>query len=68
MGPVKFIIMTVIPIGFITHVPLRLVKEFDPVTFLLLLAVTLVYTAFAFWLFMKGLKKYESGNLMITRM
>ncbi len=67
-GPVKFMIMTVLPIGFITHVPLRLVHNFSIGTFLLLLGVTALYGVFAFLLFMKGLKKYESGNLIITRM
>jgi len=67
-GPVKFMIMTVLPIGFITHIPLRLVHDFSWGTFFLLFGVTAMYGLFAFVLYMNGLKKYESGNLIITRM
>lgn len=67
-GPLKALIMTALPIGFITHVPLRLAKEFSFGTFFLLLGVTAAYCLFAFVLYMKGLKRYESGNLIITRM
>jgi ABC-2 type transport system permease protein len=67
-GPVKFIIMTVLPIGFITHIPLRLANEFSWGTFLLLFGVTAAYGLFSFLFFMAGLKKYESGNLIVTRM
>lgn len=67
-GAVKALIMTVVPIGFITHVPMRLVQSFSWGTFALLISVTLAYCCFAFFLFMRGLKRYESGNLIITRM
>ncbi|MBN2559076.1 MAG: ABC-2 family transporter protein [Clostridia bacterium] len=67
-GPVKALIMTAVPIGFITHVPLRLVRNFSWGTLLLLFGVTLAYALFAFILYMKGLRKYESGNLIVTRM
>ena len=67
-GPVKALIMTAIPIGFITHIPLRLAHNFNWGTFLLLLGVTAAYCLLAFALYMGGLKRYESGNLIITRM
>ena len=37
-------------------------------TLLLLIGVALAYSIFAFFLYMWGLKRYESGNLIITRM
>lgn len=67
-GPLKVLIMTAIPIGFITHVPLRLAHEFSWGMFFLMLGVTAAYCLFAFVIYMNGLKKYESGNLIITRM
>lgn len=67
-GVVKTLIMTVVPIGFIAHVPMRLVNSFSWGTLLMLLGVTFIYCVFAFMLFMRGLKKYESGNLIVTRM
>jgi len=67
-GAVKTLIMTVVPIGFISQVPMRLVQSFRWGTLALLLGVTLAYCVFAFFLFMRGLKRYESGNLIVTRM
>ncbi len=67
-GPVKALIMTALPIGFITHIPLRLVYNFSWGTLLLLFVVTAAYALLAFGLYMFGLKRYESGNLIITRM
>lgn len=67
-GPVKVLIMTALPIGFITHIPLRLVYNFSWGTLLLLFGVAVAYAMLAFGLYMFGLKRYESGNLIITRM
>lgn len=67
-GVIKTLLMTVIPISFITHIPMRLVHSFDWSTLSLLIGMTVLYCTFAFWFFMKGLKRYESGNLIITRM
>lgn len=67
-GPVKALIMTALPIGFITHIPLRLVHNFSWGTLFLLFGVAIAYALLAFALYMFGLKRYESGNLIITRM
>lgn len=67
-GAVKALIMTALPIGFITHIPLRLVHDFSWGTLFLLFGVAIAYALLAFALYMFGLKRYESGNLMITRM
>lgn len=67
-GPVMRAVMyTLIPAGFIVHVPLRLAREFNPWLALLLLAAGAAYIAFSVWFFGRGLRRYESGNLIVTR-
>jgi ABC-2 type transport system permease protein len=65
---VRVIIHTILPAAFIVHIPLALVRDFDARLFLILLAVTSAYCAFALWFFGRGLRRYESGNLIVTRM
>jgi len=67
-GIVRVFIHTLIPAAFIVHIPLALVRSFDFRTFMILLVMTAAYCSFAFWFFGRGLRRYESGNLIITRM
>lgn len=59
---IKVLMYTVIPAMYVAHIPVRIVKNFNILSVVLLLAVTtiLVCTMFAFY--KKGLKRYESGN------
>lgn len=66
-GAVKLILFTLIPAGFVTAVPVRLIREFDFPVFLGLAGFALALAALARWVFALGLKRYESGNLMIMR-
>jgi ABC-2 type transport system permease protein len=66
-GAVRLIIHTLLPAAFIVHVPLTLVRSFEPRLLLILLVVTALYCAFSFWFFGRGLRRYESGNLIQTR-
>lgn len=67
-GVVRVLIHTLIPAAFIVHIPLSLVRGFDARLFSILLVVTAAYCAFAFWFFGRSLRRYESGNLIVTRM
>lgn len=67
-GVVKFILFSLIPAGVISSMPLRLVKAIDP-------AFVVAATFFACGLFLaavfvfkRGLRRYESGNLVTIRM
>lgn len=64
---VKFILFTLIPAGFITTLPVELVREFNWAGFLQLLGGAAVFLGVAVLLFRQGLKRYESGNLMAMR-
>lgn len=67
-GGVRLILYTLIPAAFVAHVPLGLLQQFTWDQALLLLAATLILTLLARWIFARGVKKYESGNLMVTRL
>lgn len=63
----RAIMYTLIPAGFIVHVPLRLARSFQPLLALGLLAAAGAYCALAGWFFFRGLRRYESGNVIVTR-
>jgi ABC-2 type transport system permease protein len=67
-GFVRVLMLSVLPASFIVHIPLRLARAFHPGLLLILLAFSVLYCFAAYRFFYHGLKKYESGNLMITRM
>jgi ABC-2 type transport system permease protein len=67
-GVARYIVYTLLPAGFIVFVPLRLMKLFSWQMLLVLLLVDAGYVLFAYWLFRIGLKRYESGNLITTKL
>ncbi|SDY63028.1 ABC-2 type transport system permease protein [Proteiniborus ethanoligenes] len=67
-GVAKYIIYTIIPAAFISLVPVRLLQYFSFKWFLVLLFFTAAWIIFAYWFFYKGLKKYESGNLIVNKL
>ncbi|HPT78429.1 MAG TPA: ABC-2 family transporter protein [Candidatus Atribacteria bacterium] len=67
-GVVRVLMLSVIPASFIVHIPLKLARHFSPGLLLLLLTVSAAYCCFAYVFFYRGLKRYESGNLIIARM
>ncbi|HEX3029058.1 MAG TPA: ABC-2 family transporter protein [Clostridia bacterium] len=67
-GWAKWVIYTLLPAGFIVFIPLKIFFGFNPVMLLVLAAVDIVYVLFGYMLFRKGLKRYESGNMMTTKL
>lgn len=67
-GFVRALLYTAIPAGFISHIPLSIYRSFSAAGLGLLLAAAAGYALLAFLLFHLGLKKYESGNLIVTRL
>ncbi len=66
-GAIKVVLFTVIPAGFVAYVPVTLIHEFSWPTFALLAVFTMVSVGLAGLLFRAGLRRYESGNLVLTR-
>lgn len=63
----KMVLFTLIPAGFVTWLPVELVREFRWDLFLQLLGGAVLFLGLAVWLFRAGLRRYESGNLMVMR-
>ena len=66
-GMAKAALFTVIPAGFIAYVPVRLFQEFSWPLLFGLLGFTLVAISLAIFVFLRGLRRYESGNLVLMR-
>ena len=66
-GFVKVLFYTLLPIGFVNYIPINLLKEFNLLQFGIVVFVTILFVALAFFLFYKGLKRYSSSNLMNAR-
>lgn len=66
-GVTRFILLFVIPAGFIAGVPVELLTHFSLKWFLITVVFSLVFFSFSVWFFYKGLKRYESGNMLAMR-
>jgi len=65
---IRGLMYSVIPAAFIVHIPLRLARNFSLSWLVIWLLASALYCGFAVWFFYRGLRKYESGNLIITRL
>ena len=64
---VKLVLYTLIPVGFSAYIPFNVMLKFGIFEFILLLFSVTVFGILAFYLFNKGLRRYSSSNLMISR-
>lgn len=67
-GAVKLLFYTLIPIGFISYIPVKIITEFNYFYLLIVILVAILFITIAYIIFSKGLKKYSSSNLMNVRM
>jgi ABC-2 type transport system permease protein len=66
-GPIKVLLFLLIPAGFVAYVPVELMRRFAWLPFLGLLAFTASIVLLARAVFQAGLRRYESGNLLLAR-
>ena len=66
-GWLRVLLFTAIPAGFISHVPVELLRSFDPAIFSGLVGVAALSALGAVMVFRIGLRRYESGNLVGLR-
>jgi ABC-2 type transport system permease protein len=66
-GAVKLVIFTAVPAAFMSHIPVQLLRVFDPAWLAAELAFAGGALALAVFVFYRGLRRYESGNLMLAR-
>lgn len=67
-GVAKFILLTVIPAGVISSMPLRLIRTIDPVFVVAATLFAIGLLVAGTWIFKRGMRRYESGNLMTIQM
>lgn len=65
---IRALMYTVIPAAFIVHVPLKLARGGSALWLPVWLLAAAAYVGVAVFVFNRGLKRYESGNLIVTRM
>lgn len=63
-GPVRFLLYTVVPAGFVSYLPIEALRKFSVTDAALSLLGSITFALVAVFIFYEGLKRYESGNLM----
>jgi ABC-2 type transport system permease protein len=63
---VKFLLFSVLPVGFLIFLPVRIITLFNPLLLLAVAAADAAAVLLAFWAFQRGLRRYESGNLFFA--
>jgi ABC-2 type transport system permease protein len=66
-GPTVWILHSLVPAALVAYIPARLIKQFDPLVFAVLLVADAILVSLALLLFKRGIKAYESGNKIGTR-
>lgn len=67
-GAVKVLLFTALPAGFISYMPVGLLREADPRFIAAAAGAALLLAGLAVAVFRAGLRRYESGNLVTTRL
>lgn len=66
-GITKVLLFTLIPIGITTYIPIWVMTKFNLNFTILIILVSIIVTVITFIVFYKGLHKYSSSNLMISK-
>lgn len=61
-GWYQVLILTIIPAGFISLLPVEIIKHFVVTKLILLISGSIMLLIFSLWLFYRGLQSYTSGN------
>jgi ABC-2 type transport system permease protein len=66
-GWVKVLTFTVVPAAVLGHIPAELFRHFDPVRFGAVVGFAIIWSVLAVGIFRRGLRRYESGSLVVMR-
>lgn len=66
-NPFRIILYTFIPVGFGIYLPVRVITKFNLLLFIVATIVPTLLLLLSVFLFYRGLKKYESSNLIIMQ-
>lgn len=67
-GVTRVLLFVVLPAGFVSSMPITFFKNFSWSFTGLTLVAILFFLCVAVWVFYKGLRRYESGNMITLRM
>ena len=65
-GALRVVLFTLLPAGFISYLPVRIVRDPSVVEIALLVAGSAAYVAFGAWFFSRGLRRYSSGSRFVV--
>ena len=65
---IRALMYSLIPAGIAVHMPLRLFRQFSPLLAFAALGGAALYCAASGAFFYRGLRRYESGNVIVTRL
>ena len=65
-GPLRWILFTIVPAGFVGYLPADLIRSPDLWTALEIALGVTTYAAIAAWVFQRGLRAYSSGSRFAT--
>ena len=66
---IRFLLYWLVPAQFMVHVPLRIARGENALIWIpIQLLATVIFVLIALRFFKAGLKRYESGNLLVTRL
>ena len=66
-GLARILLLTIIPAGLTAYIPVWVMTEFNLKLTLIVICTTVFFTIFTFIVFYKGLRRYSSSNLMISK-
>jgi ABC-2 type transport system permease protein len=64
----KYLLYTIIPAVFMVYIPAKVISHFSIFMLLGILGIALLWIVIAYIMFYGGLKRYESGNLIINKL
>jgi ABC-2 type transport system permease protein len=62
----KFLLFSVIPVGFLMFLPVRVILKYDPALLASVIGANAIMLLLAAFIFRRGLRRYESGNLFFA--
>lgn len=66
-GIAKALLYTIIPVGITNYIPVQVMTHFDFGLTILVIGITAIWTALAWIIFYRGLRRYSSSNLMMAK-
>lgn len=66
-GVIRILFFTLLPVGIINYIPVWVMSNFNIKYMIIVLLFTILSIILAFLIFYKGIKRYSSSNLMISK-